>query len=197
MADPFTMAAVGGGLNIAGGLMGASGAMAEGESTAGMYNYKAGVAQRNAAINRQNSDYALEVGGIEARRSGLTTGFTIAKQKVAQSGNGFDINTGSAQAVRDSTNKIGVEDQTTIRENAGRKALSFRQRANDLDAEASADIIAGKNAKSAAKIKAVSTLIGTAGSVASKWTQASQVFGGGGSGVTLYDENQQVSGFMR
>lgn len=199
--DPFsagTMAAVGGGLNVAGGLLSASGLLGKGESDAKMYAYRAGVAKINATINRQNSDYALEAGELQARRSGLTTGFTIGKQKVAQAANGFDVNTGTNEAVRDTTHEIGVEDQTTIRTESGRKALGFRNQAASEDAEAGALMIAGDNAKRAGKIAAAGTLIGTAGSVASKWTQASQVFGGGsGSGVTLYGPDQNVTGWMR
>lgn len=199
MADPFTaMAAVGGGLNLAGGLLKASGEADAGSAKSAEYTYRAGLARRNAQINRQNSDYALEAGDLNAERSGLTTGFTIGKQRVAQASNGFDVNTGTAADVRESTRDIGVIDQNTIRTNAGRQALSFRNTASGLDAEANLDMMAAANAKKAGQTSALATLIGTAGSVASKWTQASQVFksGGGSSGVTLYDENQQASGYL-
>lgn len=198
MADPFTMAAVSTGASAIGGLLTASGQVGKGESDAKMYAYRAGVAKINATINRQNSDYALEAGELQARRSGLTTGFTIGKQKVAQAANGFDVNTGSNEAVRDTTRAIGIEDQTTIRTESGRKAQGFRNQANAEDAEAGALMIAGENAKRAGKIAAAGTLIGTAGSVASKWTQASQVFGGGSeAGITLYGPDQNVTGWMR
>lgn len=197
MADPFTgtVAAIGVASTLAGGLMSASGQQQAGEASSKMYAYKAGVAQRNAAINRQNSDFALEAGESEAKRSGLTTGFTIARQTVAQSGSGFDVNSGSAAAVRDSTRDIGIVDQNTIRTNAGRKALGYRNRAGDLDAESGADVMAGQNARTAADIASTGTLIGTAGSVASKWLQAGQVWGGGKGGVTTYDPNMNISGW--
>lgn len=195
--DPFSMAAVGAGASAVGGLLTASGQLGKGDADAKMYAYRAGVAKVNATISRQNSDYALEAGDLQARRSGLTTGFTIGKQETAQAANGFDVNSGTNLAVRDATQAIGVEDQTTIRTDAGRKALGDRNQAAAYDAEAGADLIAGDNSQRAGKIAAVGTLIGTAGSVASKWTQASQVFGGGSSGVTLYGSNQNVTGFMR
>lgn len=199
MADPFTAATavIGVASSVAGGAMTAQGQLAAGESSSAMYKYKAGVAARNAQINRQNSDFALEAGESEAKRSGLTTGFTIARQKVAQSGSGFDVNSGSAAAVRDATRDIGIVDQNTIRTNAGRKALGYRNRAGDLDSEAGADLLAGDNAKTAASIASTGTLIGTAGSVASKWMQAGQVWGGGKGGVTTYDGDMNVAGWMR
>lgn len=176
------MAAAGGGLNLAGGLLKASGEADAGNAKATEYTYRAGLARRNADIQRQNSDYALEAGGLNAERSGLTTGFTIGKQRVAQAANGFDVNSGTNAAVQDSTRDVGVIDQNTIRTNAGRQALSFRNTASGLDAEASLDDMAATNAKKAGKLSALATLIGTAGSVASKWTQASQVFKTGSSG---------------
>lgn len=199
--DPFSaagLAAVGAASSAGGGLLSAFGQSQKGESDAKMYAYRAGVAKINATIQRQNSDYALEAGELSARRSGLTTGFTIGKQKTAQAANGFDVNSGTNEAVRDATQSIGVEDQTTIRTESGGKALGFRNQAASEDAEAGADLIAGDNARRAGKIAAAGTLIGTAGSVASKWTQASQTFGAGsGSGITLYGSNQEVTGWMR
>ncbi len=179
MADPFTLAAVSAGASAGGGLLKAFGESQAGDANSQMYNYKAGLARRNATIQRQNSDYALTAGDANAERSGLTTGFTIARQRVGQASNGFDVNTGTNAAVQDSTRDIGVIDQNTIRTNAGRQALSFRNQADAADAEAQMDTIAASNAKKAGGISALATLIGTAGSVASKWTQASQVFGSG------------------
>lgn len=196
--DPFSLAAVGAGLSAAGGAVGAAGALSGGESTAKMYQYRAGVAKQNAVINRQNSDFALEAGETNVKRSGLTTGFTIAKQKVGQAANGFDVNTGTNKDVRDATDSLGREDQSTIANEFGRKALGFRNAAAMNENEATMDVVAGENAKKAGKIQALSTLLGTAGSVASKWTTASQAFGSGsGSGVTTYGSNMEVTGYYR
>lgn len=202
MADPFTwtgaLALGGAATSAGGGILSAFGQSSKGDADAKMYAYRAGVAKINATINRQNSDYALEAGEQQARRSGLTTGFTIGKQKTAQAANGFDVNSGTNEAVRDTTKAIGVEDQTTIRTESGRKAQGFRNQAASEDAEAGADLIAGDNARRSGKIAAAGTLIGTAGSVASKWLQAGQVFGGAsGAGITTYGSNMEVTGWMR
>lgn len=199
--DPFSataIAAVGAGASAGGGVLSAFGQAQKGDADAKMYAYRAGVAKMNATINRQNSDFALEAGEANAKRSGLTTGFTIAKQKVAQAANGFDVNTGSNKDVREATQDIGLVDQNTVRTEFGRKALGFRNQAAAEDAEAGAMLIAGDNSRRAGKIAAAGTLIGTAGSVASKWMTASQTFGSGsGSGITLYGSNQEVTGWMR
>lgn len=185
MADPFsagTMAAVGLASSAGGGILSAFGQSQQGEAKASELRYKAGVARVNAEIERQNSDWSLTVGERESMRSGLTTGFTIAKQKVVQSGSGFDVNSGTAEAVRESTRLIGLDDQSTIRTNYGRKAQAHRQMGNNLDAEAAGLEAGAKNVQKASRMSALSTLIGTAGSVATRWTRASQSFGWGPSG---------------
>lgn len=185
MANPFILAAVGMGATAAGGLIKAYGEGEAGSAKSAEYTYRAGMARRNAQIQRQNSDYALEAGDANAERSGLTTGFTIARQRVAQASNGFDVNTGTNADVQQSTRDIGVIDQSTIRTNAGRQALSFRNQASGLEAEATLDEMAGSNAKRAGGINQLATLIGTAGSVASKWYQSGQTFGSGSSKASV------------
>lgn len=197
--DPFSataIAAVSAGASAGGGILSAFGQSQSGDANASMYTYRAGIAKMNAQIQRQNSNFALEAGDANARRSGMSTGFTIAKEKVAQAGNGFDVNSGTNSDVRDSQREIGLIDQTTIRTEASRKALGFRNTAAGLDAEATGDIMAADNSRKAGRIAAVGTLLGTAGSVASKWMTASQTFGAGsGSGITLYGPDQNVTGW--
>src|SRR6185436_3601075 len=116
-------------------------------------------------------------------------------QTVAQAANGFDVNSGSNVETRDSTAALGRMDAGVIREEAGRKAYGYRIKAASEEAEAQANEMAAVNAKKAAKIQAIGTILGTAGSVASKWTQGSQSFGGASSGITLYGPNQNVVGY--
>lgn len=196
MIDPFTMAVGGSALSLIGGIVNASGQRQKAEADARMYHYKAQIARQNAAIARQNSVFALEAGEANARRSGMATGFTIAKQKVGQAASGFDINSGTAEAVRDSTRAIGLEDQTTIRTEAGRKALGERNRAVMLDSDAAMGDQAAASARQAGEISIASTLLGTAGSVASRWMQGSQSFGGGSTGITSYGENFRPIAFQ-
>lgn len=196
--DPFSgsaaLALVGGGLSAGGGILKAFGENEQGEASGRMFAYRAGLARTNATINRQNADWATEAGAVNAERSGLTTRFTIGKQKVAQAANGFDVNSGTNAEVRDATDTVGLQDQNTIRLEAGRKATGFRNAANSNEAEAVGDDMAGENARRAGRISALSTLIGTAGSVASRWTQSSQVFGSGGN-ISLYGPQQNFQGY--
>ncbi len=137
MADPFTALAIGGSVASAGGgIMSAFGQSEQGEATGRMYEYKAGLAEMNAQIARENADYTLTSAGTVARHAGMATGFNIARQKVAQAGSGFDVNEGTPADVRESTRKIGLEDQTTILTEGSRKAKGLRDQATALDTEA-------------------------------------------------------------
>ena len=175
MADPVTtMAVVGMTTAAAGSIFGAVGATNQGAAQQQMNAYQAGIAQVNSTIDKQNASWALETGEVEALKSGQKTGFTVATEKTAQSGSGLDVNTGSAAAVRDSTLKIGQIDQGIIKTNSARRAYGFTVEAAAEDAEAVMDITAGDNAVKAGTLGAVTSLLGGASSVSSKWIQGSQ-----------------------
>jgi hypothetical protein len=194
MADPASIG-VSMGLNAIGGIMGANAASKKAAGESQMFAYKAAIARKNAEINRKNADFAFDAGEDQAQRSGMTTGFTIASQKAAQSGSGFDVNRGTAADVRDSTQSLGLRDQKTIRIEAGRKAWGYKNAADMNDLEASMNDQAGANARKAGEVNMWSTLLGSATSVADKWFKASNSFGSGSTGITTYDQNFQPVAF--
>ena len=177
MADPFTWAAIGAGSSILGGGVSAYGSLQKGAADQAMYNYQSGVAKLNQQIALQNASYAQQAGGSAAYQSGLKTAFTRGQQMVDQSASGIDVTSGSAAGVRKSTTDLGVYDQNLIRTNFAKKAYGFEVEAATKGTEAGADVIAGREAKKAGDIGAVASILGTAGSVSSKWLQASSSFG--------------------
>lgn len=197
MADPFTWAAIGTAASVAGGAVGATGALAKGSSDKAMYGYQAGVALLNQNIAKQNAAYTRDVGENAAFISGRKTQATIGTEKVDQSASGLDVNSGSALDVRKSTAAVGGIDQATIRQNYAKKAYGFEVEAATKGAEATGDIIGGEQAEKSGKINATSSILGTVSSVSSKWLQGSSVFGGATSGVTTYDDNQRAVGWQR
>lgn len=194
MADPFTIAAIGTAATVAGGGVAAFGQLAGGDAKAAEFKYKAGVARLNAQIAKQNSEYALESGEKNAARKGLETMFVLGRQTVAQAANGFDVNSGTNVEVRESTQRLGYMDQGVIREEAGRKAYGYRIKGVQEESEAQANEYAAENAKSAAKIQALSTILGTAGSVAGKWYQGGSSFAGASQGITTYGPDFRATG---
>lgn len=182
--DPFSIAAVSGGASLLGGLITAGGTLAKGASDQAMYTYQAGVAQLNAKIDKQNADYTETAGGTAGYQSGLKTGAIVGTQKADQGASGVDVGSGSAAGVRDTTTKLGQYDEDLIATNYAKKAYGYEVEAATKTAEAGADVIAGENAVKASKISAAGSILGTVGSVASKWLQGSSVFSKGDSGST-------------
>ena len=164
-----------------------------GQSQAQAYKYQAGVAQVNQKIAKQNADYARYTGEFEAQRSGMKTRFERAQTVTTQSGRGIVIGEGSAGEVVKSIGEIGAQEQSTIRASAARRAYGFDVEAEKQDTAAKMYGKAASRAKTASYIDAFGSLLGSAGSVAGKWMQASQagVFGGGeaegiGAGLSGY-----------
>lgn len=191
------MAAASSVATLVGGGLSAYGAEAKGSADQAMYNYQSGVAKLNASIARQNADYTRTAGETAAYQSGLKTADVVGRQTVAQAASGIDVNSGSAKAIRDTTTSLGQMDQQLIRTNYAKKAYGYETEAVTKDTEAYADTIAGQQAKKAGDIGAASSILGSVSSVAGKWYGASSVFGGASSGITLYDSNQQASGYIR
>lgn len=182
-----------------GGALGVVGSLFGGAAKSAQYKYQAGVAKVNADIARQNAEYAIRSGETEARQSGMKTGATIAKQTVGQAANNLDITSGSPEQVRESTHSLGMEDQSTIRENAGRKAYGQLTEAAVQDANAKMYGRASTTAKIASYIDAGSSFLSSASSVSSKWLQGQQLGMWGGQptilgDATYYEEPRHSSG---
>ena len=183
--------AIGMGASLAGGIMGAVGAEKTAAAQQQMYNYQAGIAQINSKIDLQNADYARNVGEIQATNYGIKAAQELGNIKTAQSASNIDVNSGSAVDVRTSQSKVAQMDLTQIRSNAAKTAYDFDVKSTmDLN-QSTLDIMGGENAKQAGDINAMSSIIGSVGSVSSKWMQGNQAgmwgsgSGSGGGGFSL------------
>lgn len=176
---------------VVGGAVGAFGSITAGNAAAAASKYKAGIAQLNTQISQQNANWSLESGDIKGMESGLQSGQQIAQTKVVQSGSGFDVTTGTNQTVRDTQTKAAQFDQNVIAWDASKTAWGFEAKAATDTAQANLDTMAAGTEKQAGEIGAVSSFLGGATSVASKWSQASQTgMTGGSSGpITLGGPN--------
>lgn len=163
--------AIGIGTTIAGGVVAAQGAKTTAAATQQAYNYQAGVAQINSKIDLQNADYSRDQGEREAELYGLKAGQTEANIKVAQAASGLDVNSGSAKDVQSSQKVVAGIDMAQIRSNAAKVAYDYDVKSTmDLN-QSTLDVIGGENAKIAGDIQAESSILGTVGSVATKWSQ--------------------------
>lgn len=196
MADPATMGAISIGTSLLSGAMGVAGAKSSADASADSFNFKAGIARLNADINKQNAAWAINSGGIKAANYGLKAGQDIAETKVTQAASGLDINSGSKEAVRDTQQTVAKYDQDIIRADAAHTAHGYEVKAAADTAEAAMDTAAASNAQKAGKLNMLSSVIGTATSVASKWTQGNTIgmFSGSGSGPIGTFDNGGNSG---
>lgn len=173
--DPASMGAISIGSTLLSGALGGAGAAFSSGASADAFNFKAGIATLNSQINKQNAAWALNSGGIKAANYGLKAGQEIADTKVKQAASGFDVNSGSTVAVRDTQTDVAKYDQNTIRADAAHTAYGYETKAAADSMEASLDTASASNAKKAGTLGILSSVIGTASSVASKWTQGKTI----------------------
>lgn len=176
MANPTALAGIGLGGSAAGGITSAIGGILTGQSQASMYNYQAGVARLNQQIEQQNAAYATETGEVEAQQSGMQTRAQVGTTLAQQGAGNLDVNSGSAVAVRQSEEEIGEYNEALIRSNAAKQAYGFNVQAMQQQAQAGVYGMAAQGAQTAGTISGVGTLLGTSGTVASKWLQMGQTF---------------------
>ena len=165
---------IGLGATLAGGLLSAFGAEKSGAAQQQMYNYQAAVAKINSQIDQQNREYALNYGEQQATIEGMKAGQQFGQIRAAEGASGIDVNTGSAADVQRSQRAVTAMDLTQIRSNAAKTAYDYNVKSVMDTNQASLDVMAGQNAKIAGGIKAASSILGTAGSVSSKWLQGQQ-----------------------
>lgn len=174
MADPITLGGLALAGSAAGGLLGAVGSVTSGDASASMYQYKAGVAMINKQISDQNAQWALQSGDVSAEEKGLAGGQEIADTKVRQAAGGLDVNSGSNKATRDTQETVSQFDQSMIRWNAAKTAYGYNVKGAEATAEAGMDLQAASQSEKAGWIGALSSVIGGATSVSSKWLQGSK-----------------------
>lgn len=180
--------AVGIGSSLAGGLLSAYGAQQQGQAQQSMYNYQAQVATLNSQIDKQNSEYALNQGDVQATQYGEKASQQRGQIITQQGASGIQVGTGSNAAVVGSQKTITALDMGQIRANAAKTAYDFDVKSTMDTTSANLDTIAGENAKTAGDISAMSSILGTVGSVSSKWSQGSTAglwSGRGGGNVVL------------
>ena len=181
MANPAALAGASVGTSSVGAGVSALGSLFGGQSQSAMYNYQAGVAQTNALLAQRDSTYAMKTGEVQAQQSGLKTAGEVAETKAGFGASNIDINSGSAARVTGSETAIGEENQAVIRANAAKTAYGFNVKAAQDVSQASAYSTAASTSQTAGVLGAVSSLVGGAGNVSSKWLQGGQYFGTSGS----------------
>lgn len=139
-----------------GTLVSAGGALAQANAQAQAARYQQQVAQNLAK-------YTLEAGQVEEQAKRMETNAMLGQQRAAQAASGVELNTGSALAVRTSTQALGELDALTIRNNAIARANAQLDQATLYGMEAS-------SAQAAGWWNATSNILEGASSFGAKWS---------------------------
>ena len=120
------------------------------------------IANNNATMAEYAAQDAQKRGEEDAMAVQRKAAALKSSQRVGLAANGLDLSYGTAADLQDQVDFFAQSDAATARTNASRE--SWRLRAGGAQ-----DRAAGAAARSNANLSAAGTLIGTAGSVASKW----------------------------
>lgn len=179
MASPTAVGTVGLGTSLAGGIFSAFGASQTAKANSQMYAYQARIAKINSDIDKQNADYARNKGEIDATQYGVKAAQQMGHIRAAQGASGLDVNSGSNADVQSSQRKVTSLDLNQIRSNAAKTAYDYDvQSQMDLN-QSGIYSAASSNASRAGTLNMLGSIIGTAGSVSSKWLQGNQMGLGG------------------
>lgn len=162
-------------LSLAAGAIGTGvsiyGQMQAGKAAEAQGRYQAAVARNNKIFAERAADDALERGRAEEKEQAIATKQLKGRQRAALAGAGIVVDQGSALQLTTETEELGKLEQMTIRSNAEREALNFRQQGANFESEAVLLETAGSNARSNSRTAAFTTALSGFGSVANKWYQ--------------------------
>lgn len=142
---------------VGSGIMGAVGAVQSANAQADAANASAEAADRAAA-------QAMEQGHQKAELRTRRAAKLIGDQKVAMAANGVDVNGASALDLLDESRDDAMDDAMIIASDSHRQAENYGQTAANYRTQAS-------TAKATGRAKAFTTLLGSASTVASRWTK--------------------------
>ena len=168
---------------------------------ANINKYQADVADINKEIAKANATYSRDVGEVEAQQAGMKAHAEMGEMIASQGASGISVNSGSSTRVREGMIEISKYTQDVIRSSAAKKAYGYEVEAVQYGAQA--DVYrytaqmneaqaenamtakgiteqsyglqqqAMSNVSKAEGINIMGSLVGTAGSVANKWSEGS------------------------
>lgn len=154
---------------IASGVIGAAGAIQQGNAASAAANYNATILDKNrqtALENAARQQSAATQDEIGLRRKNAQFAGT---QIASAAASGVDLSSGSMADAIGQTTLLNEEDALTLRENWGDRIRGTYADAQSMQDQAALTRAQGKAAKSASYINAASSLLASASTVAGKW----------------------------
>lgn len=172
MPDPSTFAALskaGPALQFFGALSSAYGAYSSARSQRQQLKLNADLARINAGIAEKAADNEMLQGQRQEQAARLRTANLKSTQKTGMASNGVDLSSGTAQNILNTTDYMGEVDANTIAANAVKSAWGYRTQA--VNARSSAAMEDANASGINTGVSAISSLLGSASSVAPQWYQ--------------------------
>jgi hypothetical protein len=164
---------------VASAVVSAAGAYQQAQSQKAMLGAQAQQATHDAELSEAQARRESERGDRTAQQMGAQLADVKGKQAASLAASGVDISFGSAKATQEQTDYYGMQDQSTIARNATDADYALRDRARW--GRAGATFTQGRANAISPEFAAGSSLLSSAGSVASKW------YGGTGGGSKAVD----------
>lgn len=161
----MTLAAVAIGATVVSGFIGAMGQMSAANAQAAAYEREAQIAERNKIFADQDRKLAIETARIDAEDKARDNRRQLASLRAAYGNTGFELTGSPLEVLADTSIEMALDERRIEFEGMARGREGAIKMLG-LQDEADMSRAAGKNAKKAGKISAISTLIGTAGSAA-------------------------------
>ena len=137
------------------------------KNQASTLNFQANIAGINARIAESAAQSELQKGQRQIGALTLQAGQLKARQRATLAANGVDLGYGSAAEIQASTDLMKEIDMDTVHANAVRSAWGYRTQKANYQTQA---IMARAAAKGISPVEsAVSSLLGSAGSVSNSW----------------------------
>lgn len=173
MSDVVAPLAIG--MQSAGAIMGAGGAYAKSAADRNAYNMQAEIMDNNAAIAGVKRGDAFRRGEQTAFAAGLKARQVKGQQIATMAANGVALDEGSPLNILTDTDFMTATDANVIALNAAKEAWGYDVEAQN--ARSNASLLRNRASMESPGRAAATSLLTSAGSVASKWYSARHPYG--------------------
>lgn len=167
-----TVGTIGTTAQVAGAGVSAIGAYTAGKSAQLALRAQAVMAELNARVSEQSAQQELAKGNDAVAKTTAQAGQLKSAQRAALAANGVDLGFGSSTEILATTDMIKSEDVDTLTANAVRAAWGYRTQGANHQNEAAAKRTSAASINPG--LSASTSLLGSAGGIASSWYSANK-----------------------
>lgn len=152
-------------------VVGAVGAIQQGQAQSDAAKYQAQVARNNEEIAMQNARYAVAAGETKAQAQDFKNRAIAGQIESAQAASGLDLSSPTLADVRSSSAQVGRLDTANVMADAMLASRAQQVQATSFEAEARAKTAEASQAQTAGYVRALGTLASGASSFSDKWSK--------------------------